>query len=213
MTTVEAFFAKFKAGTYARKSLLIKPDQVFDSIYYVKSGYVKQTATGPAGEEFIVNIYRPGSFFAISLALHRKQSHYSFEALTEVELIKAPTKEIIQLLNTQPDLALDLLLRVTSGLNSLVTRMETLVFGSASQKVAAVLWQNGQRFGQKQQDGSLVIDLPFTHQQLASLTGLTRETVSIEMSKLKKQGILDYHGKTITLLDLDKLKALTPVSA
>lgn len=213
MITVEQFFERYKSSKYTKKSLIIKPDQVMDSIFYVKTGYIKQSAIGPNGEEFIINIYKPGAFFAISIALHRKESHYSFEALTDVVLIKAPTKEIVQLLKLEPDLAHDLLLRVTSGLNSLVTRMETLVFGSASQKIAATLWQNAKRFGKKLPNGTVEIQLPLTHQQLASLTGLTRETVSIEMSKLKKQKIVEYQGKTITILSISHLKTLVPLTA
>jgi CRP/FNR family transcriptional regulator len=211
MISVDEFFAQYKSVTYQRKSLVIKPDQILDTIYFVKTGYIKQSAIGPNGDEFILNIYKPGSFFAISIAIHRRESHYTFEAMTDVELIKAPTKEIMQLLRTEPDLAHDLLMRITSGLNALVTRMETIIFGSASQKVASAVWQNAHRFGKKQPDGSVIIQLPLTHQQIASLTGLTRETVSIEMAKLKKQSILNYQGKVITVLSLENLKTLVPI--
>lgn len=206
---VERFFADYKATKYRRHQIIIKPEEVFDSVYYIKSGFVKQTTISKTGEEFTVNIYRPGSFFAISLALHREVSNYTFETITEAELIKAPTSEIIKLIETHPDLTRDLLLRVTSGLNSLVHRMETLVFGTAHQKVAATILQNAQRFGHKQGE-SIVISLPLTHQQIASLTGLTRETVSIEMGKLKSAGLIDYKGKTITVFQVTKLKNLIP---
>ncbi len=206
---VERFFADYKSAKYRRHQVIIKPEEVFDSIYYIKSGFVKQTTISKTGEEFTVNIYRPGSFFAISLALHRSVSNYTFETMTEAELIKAPASEIIKLIETEPALTRDLLLRVTSGLNSLVHRMETLVFGTAHQKVAATVLQNAQRFGHKQGD-TVVISLPLTHQQIASLTGLTRETVSIEMAKLKHAGLLDYKGKTITVFNIVKLKSLIP---
>ena len=212
MTTVEQFFERYKSTAYTKKSLIIKPDQIIDSIFYIKSGYVKQSAIGPNGEEFIINIYKPGSFFAIAIALHRKESHYSFETLTDVVLTKAPTNEIIKLIKLGPDLAQDLLLRITSGLNSLVTRMESLVFGTASQKIAATLWQNAKRFGKILANKTVEIQLPLTHQQLANLAGLTRETVSIEMSKLKKKKILNYQGKTITILSTSQLKILAPLS-
>ncbi|HCC84411.1 MAG TPA: hypothetical protein DEP87_01905 [Candidatus Pacebacteria bacterium] len=210
MTKVEQFFENYKPISFANKSIIIKPDQILESVYYVTSGFVKQSAIGPNGEEFILNIFRPGSFFAISIAMHRRESYYVFESLTEVELVKAPTKDILRLLKTNPDLAYDLLSRITSGMNSLMTRMEVLIFGSANQKVAATIWQNAQRFGKKLADGTILIKLQLTHQQLASLTGLTRETVSIEMSKLKKQKILNYQGKSITILDSSRLKTLVP---
>jgi CRP-like cAMP-binding protein len=206
---IEKFFSKYKPIRFKRNSIIIKPDDTFESIYYIKSGFVKQVSTSKTGEEFIVTIYRPGSFFAISLALHRKVSAYTFEAMSEVVVIKAPVQEIIALLDTQPTLARELLSRITSGLNSLVARMETLVFGSARQKVAAVLLQNAQRFGKKVAN-TIELELPLTHQQLASLTGLTRETVSIEMAKLKKDKILTYRGKTITIFTISTLRSLAP---
>lgn len=208
---VEQFFAQYKALRYKRGTIVIKPDEKLESIYYIKSGFVKQSTISKTGEEFIVNIYRPGSFFAISLALHHKISAYTFETMSETEVIKAPVQEIINLLDAQPMLARELLSRVTSGLNSLVGRMETLVFGSAHQKVAAVLLQNAQRFGKKLAN-TIEIGLPLTHQQLASLTGLTRETVSIEMAKLKKAEVLTYKGKTITIFNLTALRSLAPNS-
>lgn len=208
---IEKFFSHYKSLRFKRNVVVIKPDDTLESIYYIKSGFVKQSTISKTGEEFIVNIYRPGSFFAISLALHRKTSAYTFETMCETELIKAPVQEIVALLDNEPSLARELLGRVTSGLNSLVGRMETLVFGSAHQKVAAVLVQNAQRFGKKV-DNSIEIGLPLTHQQLASLTGLTRETVSIEMAKLKKSGVLTYKGKTITIFNYSTLRSLAPSS-
>lgn len=208
---IEKFFSHYKPLKFKRNMVVVKPDDVFESIYYIKSGFVKQSTISKTGEEFIITIYRPGSFFAISLALHRKTCAYSFETMCETELIKAPVQEIITLLDTQPTLARELLGRVTSGLNSMVGRMETLVFGSARQKVAAVLLQNAQRFGKKATN-AIEIGLPLTHQQLASLTGLTRETVSIEMAKLKKSEVLTYKGKTITIFNVAALRSLTPNS-
>lgn len=205
---IENFFAHYKSIRLKRHQQVIKPDEVLESIYYIKSGYIKQSTISKTGEEFIVNIYRPGSFFAISLALHHKKSSYSFETISDAELIKAPVQDIIGLLDTQPIIARELLGRITSGLNSLVSRMESLVFGSANQKVAAVLVQNAQRFGKKN-GNSIIIELPLTHQQLASLTGLTRETVSIEMAKLKKIGVLNYKGKSITILNISALRSLS----
>jgi CRP-like cAMP-binding protein len=143
--------------------------------------------------------------------MHNKVSNYTFETMTEAELIKAPVSEILKLINSEPTLARDLLFRITSGLNSMVGRMESLVFGSAQQKVAAAVLQNARRFGKKTGQ-SIVISLPLTHQQLASLTGLTRETVSLEMAKFKKAAVLDYKGKTITIFNYNTLRDLSPGS-
>jgi CRP-like cAMP-binding protein len=62
------------------------------------------------------------------------------------------------------------------------------------------------RFGQETTSGRFKICLPLSHQDLAHLNGLTRETTSLLMKELADKKIIDYKQKTITVLDIEKLK-------
>ena len=48
--------------------------------------------------------------------------------------------------------------------------------------------------------------MPLAHKDIASLAGLTRETVSIEMKNLEKKGLIAYKRNQITIKDVDKFK-------
>jgi len=52
----------------------------------------------------------------------------------------------------------------------------------------------------------ILIHIPLTHRDIAMLVGMTRETVSIEIKKLERKGIIEYKGRSIFVKDLRKLK-------
>jgi len=64
----------------------------------------------------------------------------------------------------------------------MTTRLETSIVGSAQEKVAAMLVPLAESIG-KFSGTNVSIMVPFTHQELASLLGLSRDTVSIELEK------------------------------
>jgi CRP/FNR family transcriptional regulator len=62
-----------------------------------------------------------------------------------------------------------------------------------------------------EENGIWKLLLPFTHKDLAPFMGSTRETVTIEMQKLIKQGVLSGEGQMVTINDLDFLKAASQI--
>ncbi len=79
--------------------------------------------------------------------------------------------------------------------------------GTATTRLATALVIAVKRFG-KEKENNIHISLPLTHQDLADLTGLTRETVSRQMSDFKKRHIESYDDASITVPSLSKLEAL-----
>jgi CRP/FNR family transcriptional regulator len=65
------------------------------------------------------------------------------------------------------------------------------------------------RFGKKNQNGQLVISLPQTHEDIANLSGVSRETVSTVIKELVERKILSVKNKIYTVEDLDKLKKMS----
>lgn len=204
------FFSAHPLLTFKAGDVIIRPDDEIHFVYFVESGYVSQQVVSENGEDFILNIYRPGSYFPISLILHGVKNDCSYEALTKIAVRKAPVREVLQFMGKNPAVMQELLVRLASGLNSMASKTEALVFGTASRKVAATLYFTAQRFGKPDAAGkpngqATIIDFPLTHKRIAAMTGITRETASIEMAKLKKQGVLSYKGKQVKIFDMATL--------
>ena len=73
--------------------------------------------------------------------------------------------------------------------------METLLGGNAYHKVVNELLIQEKRFGK----------VELTHSKLASLTGLSRETVTREIQKLQKKKIIKYKGWKLKIINSEKL--------
>jgi CRP-like cAMP-binding protein len=210
------FFQQFSVITYKSGEVIYRPDDEVHFVYYLEEGYVSQQVVSENGEDFIINIYRPGSYLPISLILQGITNDCTYETLTKVRARKAPVIEVLHFMKKNPAVMQELLVRLASGLNAMASKAEALVFGTASRKIAATLYFTAKRFG-KPTEASLpatadkphgevvIIDFPLTHKRIAAMTGITRETASIEMAKLKKRGVLSYKGKQVKIFDMNTL--------
>ena len=84
--------------------------------------------------------------------------------------------------------------------------MEQLLLGDAKEKVGTTLFLLAKRFGEKNGGQKIIIMLPMTHQGIAGLSGLSRETTSLEMKKLEREGIISKHNRHIVINKMRKLK-------
>ena len=86
--------------------------------------------------------------------------------------------------------------------------MELLKLGNAFQNVAYIVGHCAQQFGTRK--GNMVtIDLPLAHKDIASMVGLTRETVSLEMKKMEQLGVIEYKRNNITIKNIDLFRQKT----
>jgi len=193
---------------FAKGEFLLETDREVTSIFLINKGFVRHYTVSDQGVEFTHNILKPHSLFPFHLALNRLTNPHYFEALTAVEVKVASCDEVLVFLRDNPEILLALTKKLASGLNQLAFRLESLQFGTAQQKLAAVLYLLGKRFGQ----GDEVVTLntfSLTHQLLASMTGLTRETISLEMMDLKKRELIDYRRQQVKINNMEELREMS----
>lgn len=201
----EEFFGRYTPRKYRKGQVLILNGDVPQSIYYLVSGNVKQYAVDYRGEEVIVNVFKPGAFFPMSFALNGGESQFIFEADTDIEVRQAPAAEVMEFLRTQPEVVLDLLSRVYRGTDVLLGRILQLASGSARSRLAYELSVTARRFGEKSGDS---YELTMSEKDLAARAGLSRETVSRVMHKLKDSGLVQMDSGKIVITDLNALDQL-----
>ena len=63
------------------------------------------------------------------------------------------------------------------------------------------------RFGEREPDGKMRIVLRLSHQDIAEMVGITRETAAVELHKLRRKGYIDYQRFTY-YVDVAKLQQL-----
>lgn len=145
-------------------------------------------------------------------AIGQTQNTYYFEALTKIELWRAPKEALIEFIRQDPEVLFELTRRILIGLDGLLGVMESLLFGNASNKIATVLMIAAKRFGKREENGKIVIEMPLTHQIIASLACLTRETTSLIMKQFEKDRVITSKRPFVIINDLEKLGEETFIS-
>ncbi len=185
--------------------LLITSHTTTPQVFYLTNGIVKQIATTPKGQELTLNLFKPGSFFPLMNGLLDLPNTYAFVCVTECQGFKAPLSKVKEYLQSDPTVAYSVMLRLLSGLHGMLQKTEKLMQGDAASLLIQTLLILSERFPDSSNERTIHIAL--THQQLAELTGLSRETVTRELSHLRQEKLIEISQHRIRLLNIDALQS------
>lgn len=206
---VNSFFARYPVQKYDRGQIIIFAGDAPAGVFLLKTGSVGQYDISARGDKIIVNVFKPDAFFPMSWVYQQTNNTFFYEALSDVEVIKAPVDETLKFMDDNPDVSRDLLTRVYRGMEGVLQRMVQLMGGSARSRLVFELVVSTRRFGKRQHDGSY--RLPINERDLASRTGLTRETINREIRKLKSEGHLKVDQDGLVITDLERLEPLANI--
>jgi CRP/FNR family transcriptional regulator len=141
--------------------------------------------------------------------LYGGESTVSAEAATSVELCSVPRPALETMIAESPALGQRLIRQTLRELDEARDWMVTLGRKTAGEKVASALWLIAAHADPSSEphDG-MMVELPLSRGDLADLLGLTIETVSRELTKLRERGVIEgSNARTMTLLAAQELRA------
>lgn len=201
---VREAFTKYPRREYPKGQILVFADETPDNIFYIVEGQVRKYDITYRGDDVVINIFKPPAFFPVSWALNRTPNKYFYKTETPVILHAVPTEDVLAFLQDNPDVTLDLLSRLYRGLEGMYGRLVHLMSGTAKSRLLYELIIDCRRFGKQQQDGSYL--LKSNELDFAARSGLSRETISREMKKLKDSGYVTLTKTGITIHDISELE-------
>jgi CRP-like cAMP-binding protein len=204
--TIQDFYETFPLKRLERGEVLIRPDETLKNIFYLVEGTVTQYDISAAGNEVVVNVFKPGAFFPMSMAINKTPNYYFFEASSPATVHVAPARKAVAFIKDNPDVMFDLLSRVYKGSDGLLRRMAHLMGGNARTRLIFEILNAAYRFGERDAEGNMLV--PLTENDLAKRSGLSRETISRTMHKLKNDGIVKVQPFGVVIFELDRLEDL-----
>jgi len=169
--------------------------------YMVARGKVKIFKTSFDGKEQTLHIFGPGEPFGEVPVFHGTPFPANAETLSDCEVFFFPRSEFVGLITSQPSLALNMLAVLALRLRRFATQVENLSLKEVPGRLVAYLQYLMEEQGRRDQ---VVLDIP--KGQLASLLGTSSETLSRIFSRMGEEGLIRVEGKTIFILDHDRLK-------
>jgi CRP/FNR family transcriptional regulator len=203
---IHAFFSQYPKRVYPKGQILIFGDESPQHVFFLAKGKVRKYDISYRGDEVIVNVFQSPAFFPMSWALNRYKNRYFYKTEEPTEVYIAPADDTVEFLRANADVTLDFLSRLYKGMEGLLGRMVHLMSGTAKSRLAYELIIECRRFGKKQPDGSVLLSA--NESDIAARSGLSRETVSREIHKLKAQKLVSVDHGGISILDPAALQKL-----
>lgn len=164
-----------------------------ESAAILKSGIVKVYNITSAGEEQLINFQLPSEVFPTPWVFGKTPiALFFYEALTDCELYLFSRKEFLNYIYSKKKVLRVFLDYYVNNYIAAVMRITALEQAKAQEKITYTIYYLVQRYGKQLTPNKVQIRIQLTHQHIASLVGLTRETTSVEMNKLKKAEVLTY---------------------
>jgi len=201
---VERFFSNYPVKQYDKGEILILADENPKFIYHIIEGHVREYDISHRGDEIVVNVFKSPAFFPVSWAIAKTPNRYFFEAGSKISVRQAPSVDVLDFIKANPDVMLDLLTRLYSGLDGMRRRMAHLMGGGAKSRLLLELIIECRRFGKHREDGSYLIRMD--EGEIGARAGLSRETVSREIHELKELNLISVDRQGIVLKDIDALE-------
>lgn len=177
--------------------LLLIEEDWGNSVYLIVQGWVKIRSYNPEGKEVTLNILGPGDIFGEMAVLLSTPRSSDVLSLTSVEVGCFPANDFMTLIQTEPLVGLRLTQIMAKRLQQINRRLRMRESDSGARVVDVLLFLAEGR-GQSSATGIEIPKLP--HQEIASLSGLTRETVSRVLSKLEKKGLIERSSRDVICL-------------
>lgn len=172
----------------------------------VIDGVLKLASHSADGGEQILGLAYPSDFLGRPFG---ETAPYGVEALTEAQICVFERKDFDRFARDHPRLEHKLLERTLTELDRSRRWMMLLGRMNAGQKVASFLLELSDRLGKAGAGGETFVTLPLSRQQMADVLGLTIETVSRQLSRLRSAGLIDTPSRReIVLRDRRELEEL-----
>lgn len=200
MNRLPNFLKSYPIKKYEKGAVILQQGIVPTSVYVVKSGFVKVYNITAQGEERPVLFDVTYEAFPIGWIFDKiNQTYFYYEAFTDVELYLVPKEDYIGFLKSQPEQMWRALDYYVERHVNYQLRMHALEQSKAREKILYTLEFLARRFGIHTSEGRHKITLPLTQQDFANFIGLSRETTSIELSKLQRENVISYDKQSYSI--------------
>jgi len=186
---------------FKKNQTILHEEETSEFMYIIISGKVKISRVGRDGKEAILSMHGSGEFFGELSLIDGRTVPADVLAVENSNVAIISRDHFYTLLYTQRKVLENLLKILCARLREAWQKIEMLNFNDASQRLKMLLNMLSETYGEKTPEGT-VLRVRLIHQDIADMTGLTRETVTRVLDKWKKSGEIDIlRSKFIRLND------------
>lgn len=187
--------------TFKKNQTILHEEATNEFMYIILFGEVKVIKNTEDGKEILLAIHRSGDFFGDISLIDKKTIPATVIAIKDSTIAIISEKDFFSLLYLQRKVLDNLLNIFCLRLRESWNRIQILSFSNAEQRLKTLFLKYANESGAKCPEGS-ILSVKFTHQDLANMIGISRETVTRIIDKWRKdEEIKVFKDRSILLTD------------
>ena len=190
-----------------RRAVLFHEGDAANSVFVLCSGKVKLFCTSKEGKVLTLKIAGPGDVLGLSAVLSNTGYEITAEVMELCQTKVIQRKDFLKFIDLYAEGSMHTVNSLSEEYKSAFKNARRLVLsGSTSGRLARLLldWGIASDCGKPQ----LRFTMSLTHEELASMAGTTRETISRLLSRFQRENLIEVHGSSMTILNPAHLEGM-----
>ena len=189
---------------YPKDSIIFFEGEPGKAFFFLRSGRVKISKLGSEGNEQILKLLEPGAVFAEVILFSDEPYPATARVMEDAKIGMIKKEDFEGLIKVQPELAIRLLKLLNIRLREAQLKVKEMGLFDTHSRTASLLMNLAKVYGKESKEG-ITFELNLNRQELASMIGTTRETVTRVLSRFRKEGIIELQGDKITIIEPEEL--------
>jgi len=192
----------------AQASLFTQGDDA-RCLYLICDGYLKLTAGRAEDRQMIVRVAGPGSILGLYAVLSHGVYEVSAESLTAAQLRPVERERFMTFLRNHKEAQMRAVQCICQEYRfALQDACRIALAETVAARLGRLLLELAHQIGEHLNDGGFRFPLLLTHEEMASMTCTTRETVTRTLGQFRKDGWISIEDSLITVHEPERLQTL-----
>ena len=185
---------------YSRHTMIVIEEDQGDTLYIIAKGSVKITRLNEEGREVILAILGSAEFFGEMALLDGQGRSANVMAIEDSILYTLHRRHFLDVLERFPSISIHLLKEMALRLRKSDQQIKSLSLSDAEHRIGIALFRFAEDMGIFKQGVVTISRLPY-QQDIANMSGTSRETVSRMLKSLEQKGLVEREGRRLIIRD------------
>lgn len=195
-----------RSRTFRRGEPVYLPSDAADAAMVLCEGRITIGSLTDDGKQTILAFVEPGELFGELAALDDGPREEFAEAAEKSTVVLLPADTLRNLMERNAGMALGVTRLMGLRRRRIERRLKSLLFRSNRQRLVSLLLELADQYGQPSSDPpGIRLGIKLSHQDMASVIGSTRETVTLVLGELQSEGLVATGRRKIVVGDPETL--------
>mgnify|MGYP002629127012 CR=1 FL=1 len=202
---IELFNSKVTCKRYKAGQTIFMQDDACEGLYFVEQGLIAVRKVDREGRTAVVRLGFKGDTLGYRPMLAKEHHRASADVIKAATVCFIDSKTMLDILYHNPDLGMKFLERMAKALGDVEERFFEVAALNVRIRLVHLLLLLYNRFGRISSDGMLILELPLTRRDMASMIGAQPESVSRTIHDLQAEGLANFSGRNVHVPQYDRL--------